>query len=518
MLLSTWLIVSIPFVQPSYPDTLVFPLVSLMVAASTAAFGSAYRRQGMLASACLILSISWIVASIGTAILQVVQLFGPDRAEFWLLPRKPHLQPYGNLGQRNHAACVHALALLSAAHLLWSRQKPFRWVLALSVVMALAGLVMSGSRIGSILGGIGACAFVILAVDLRRSDGRLDMGRIVRRGLLVALAYPVIYLLGAQLVAFTDAAQAFDGAIARWTTYGNTPRIVLQELAIKIFLEHPFMGAGWGSFTAQSLNKADELLLPQYANNSHNLLTQLAAETGIVGLIVVVVPMAIVLVRALRAHFQPEQGYLLLLCAVFLVYSMTEFPLWHTFFLLPFMFALGLLDTSAVEVRFSKAMRISAVAFYVSVCIAAGYAVDRYIGIARMTSLVFKPGRLSDEWRSYVFSNLNAPGFSPQTELLAFGLLNVDKNAIEQKIALGRRVVRQHIVQTVLTRQAGLLALNGQTDEAVAHLIAACRFYPEQCHNTENELATLAKLDPASFLPVLEEFQRRRPANTPSRE
>ncbi len=509
LLLSAWLIVCIPLIQAPYPDTLVFPVTSLIAAGLVASFGVAYRRHRMQTTACTVLAIGFIVASTGTAMLQIVQLFSPDRIEFWLVPRRQHMQPFGNLAQRNHAACIHALAILSSAYFLLSRRKPHRWVLAITSVLAMAGLVMSGSRIGSILGAIGVSAFVLLAPGLRRSDGTLDLQQVLRIGVFLGLTYPLLYLSGAKLVLWTDAAQTFDGAITRWMTYGNTPRMALQELALKIFLEHPLAGSGWGSFTAQSLVKVDALRLPQYANNSHNLVTQLAAETGIGGLLAVVIPLSLVLGRALRANIHADQGYLLILCTIFLAYSITEFPLWHTFFLMPFAFALGLLDSKSWEIRLSRSMRISVIAFYVLVCVASFYFVDRYIDIARMTSAVFKPGRHSEELRAYVFNNLKAPGFSPQTELLAFGLMNVDREDLEQKIALGQRVVRQHIVPTLLTRQAGLLALNGQTEESVAHVIAACRFYPDQCQYAQAELETLSKLEPTAFLPVLTEFKKR---------
>jgi O-antigen ligase len=510
LILAAWLIACIPFTRPPYPDTLIFPILSLIAAGIATSAGIACRQEEKFAAACWVLALSWIVASLGTAVLQVVQLFNPDRLEFWLVPRRQHMQPFGNLAQRNHAACVHALALLSAAYLLWSSQKPYRWVLAVCVTLSFSGLVMSGSRIGSILGALALSAFVLLAPGVRRSDGGLDLRKIFTRLAAAGICYVAAYLLGAQAVRWTDAAQTFDGAVTRWMTYGNMPRLVLQELALKVFAEHPLIGSGWGSFTAQSLTKFDELLLPQYANNSHNLLTQLAAETGIVGLAVVVVPIAVVMVRAVRVQFSFEQAYLLLLCGIFLAYSMTEFPLWHTFFLLPFAFALGLLDTKAVAFQMSLAMRLCLVTFYAAVCVGAVFAVDRYIGIAQMSTTVFKPGRPSDELRNYVFRNLAAPGFSPQMELLVFGLLSVDKINIDEKVALGRRVVRHHIVPQLLTKQAGLLALNGQIEEAVVHVIASCRFYPDQCQFATAELETLANLDPDTFVPVLKEFNRRK--------
>jgi hypothetical protein len=128
-----------------------------------------------------------------------------------------------------------------------------------------------------------------------------------------------------------------------------------------------------------------------------------------------------------------------------------------------------------------------------------------------LVKLVFKSGGPSAEAREYVAANLRAVGFSPQTELLAFGILAVDSDNLRAKIELGERVVRQHIDARLLSRQAALLALDGQHDAALTHLVSACRFYPERCMYVSDELDGAAKLDPVTFGPVVERFRQKIP-------
>lgn len=506
--LAVWVLLCMPFTKPPYPDAVVFSIVSLLAAAAVASAGASASRAGRAATAVFTVALALVGASYFTVLLQLVQYFLPDYGTAWLVPRPSALQPFGNLGQRNHAACVHALGLLGAAYLLCATPRPYRVALSLCALIALGGVVMSGSRMGSVLAGLVACAFALM-LRIGREDWR--PAHVIKHVAIAAAGYALVYWILSQLIFSPVVAQGFDSAATRWMTYGNLPREVLNELAVHIFLAHPITGAGWGSFSAQTLARVDDLILPQYANNSHNLITQLLAETGAVGLLLVVVPVGVVIWRAVRQPIQHERLFLLCFVGMLLTYSMSEFPLWHTFFLIPFSFALGLLDSGARQIAISRTLRVALTALCVVGVVATWHAAGQFIHIAQLTKLVFKKEGLAPEERQYVAANLQAPGFSPQTELLAFGLLAVDRSNLAGKIELGERVVRQHIDARLLSRQAALLALDGQTDAALAHLVWACRFYPERCQYVANELSGAAQIDPATFTPLLQQFEKKIP-------
>lgn len=506
LMLAAWIVICIPFAPIQYADSLIFPVASLLVAAVAAGMGRACADRRQLGALCLILGVAWVAASLTTVVLQYIQLYNPDRVEVWLVPRQPDMQPFGNLAQRNQAACVHALALMSLAFM-WVRfaGRSWRALMALAALFILSGLVLTGSRSGSVFGAFAALFFAWLV--LLSKDGKTTVSRTVLSMGWALAAYVVAYAILQFGLFSLEAAQSFTSATTRWSTTGNVSRVVLFQLALEIFLAYPVTGSGWGTFTLQSLQRFQSSSIPQFANHSHNILTQLAAETGIVGLLVFAIPLCMVLWRALRSRQSRDTGYLLICCLTLLAYSMVEFPLWHTYFLLSFALMLGALDRTGFVVRLSGAMRALLVTMGIAMGAATLYMANQYVTIAHLVWTVFRPGEVSPELRHYIGAQLKMPGFSPQTELLVFGVLPVSREQLDQKIELGARVVRQYSDAKLLTKYAGLLALKGDFTSAAGYAMAACRFHPEKCSLVEKDLEQLADLEPAVFGPVLKEFK-----------
>jgi hypothetical protein len=448
----------------------------------------------------------------GTLAAQVQQLLYPMTLEGWIIPRPPGMQPFGNLAQRNHAACVHALSLLSlayAASVSWRYRGIARGLLLVAAGASLMGLAMTGSRIGTILGALAALGAARLAVPGFAWRRHFIWVVVFVAGYGMAYAVASSWLF--SLPTMTDA----HGAGTRWATYGTGTRVALLFQSWDMFASNPLIGSGWLSYSLESLRRVETLSHPQFAGNAHNLVAHLAAETGLLGLVIVLVPLGLVGWHALRRPrpFSAEVVFLIVMIVAFLVYSMTEFPLWFTFFLLPFMFALGALERPVAAIPLSRSMRALLVALCIAMASGAWWAMERFGMIARLVGSVYSMGHIKPEIRAAAVKYLDSPGFAEQTEFLAFGLLSVDVEDIEKKVALGERVVAYHIDAFMLQKQASLLALAGNHERGADYLVAACRFYPERCRFTMNSIKRIAAMDPTVFDPLVRRFQEKAAAD-----
>jgi len=90
------------------------------------------------------------------------------------------------------------------------------------------------------------------------------------------------------------------------TTKGEGPRIAIWHAAISLFKEDPILGAGPASFSLR-WNQFCPITLQVQAERAHSLWFQTAAEFGITGLILVLVPLLLLAKNIALNPFQKEQ-------------------------------------------------------------------------------------------------------------------------------------------------------------------------------------------------------------------
>ena len=150
---------------------------------------------------------------------------------------------------------------------------------ALGLAMMAAGLVLSGSRSGVALAGIGIFS-LLLARGIRV------------RGRAAALMFGAVLVMGIALLRLSDSrgsagarlAELFDGSVP--VEYRASARPVLWASAVRLFERHPVAGAGLGAFFWQLPNLlAEEGRSLGLRDNPGNAYLQALAETGALGLL-----------------------------------------------------------------------------------------------------------------------------------------------------------------------------------------------------------------------------------------
>lgn len=212
-----------------------FLVTSVVVACLPVVAGRAHQRRGLIAA--------WMIsgAVAGCAVL----LSGNDDS----------LYGRSGVGGSTLGPAYLASAGLVAAAAAWSELE-VKWAMAVPVIVVAGTTIVSiGSRGPMLSAIVGVAAWIVM-------HGRPGV-RMVRG----ALAFTMAILLGVSL--------ASDRAVQRLLLWDDPIRLDLRREAVSAFLEHPLLGLGWGQFARRS-----SLDYP------HNLIFEVAAEMGSLGLLV----------------------------------------------------------------------------------------------------------------------------------------------------------------------------------------------------------------------------------------
>ncbi|MEY8878341.1 MAG: Wzy polymerase domain-containing protein [Leptothrix sp. (in: b-proteobacteria)] len=287
------------------------------------------------------LLIGLLVAGLLSVVISAVQVFKPGWTDsIWIaVPNAPG-RAIGNMRQPNQLSTLLLWACAAAVGL--AVQRRWRWQLLAGLLAALVlAVVATASRTGTV--GVGLLALWGL-ID-RRLPGRVR---------LLLLATPLVYALGwwgmEQWSAHTGQFFYGDDQVKK-TLHGDASssrgRIWANTLAL--IAQHPWTGVGAGAFNFMWTMTPFPDRPVAFFDHSHNLLLQLAVESGLPLAATVVVLLAALALLSRAAWTQADEARArsarcaTFMLALVLVHSLLEYPLWYAYFLLPTALVLGTL-------------------------------------------------------------------------------------------------------------------------------------------------------------------------------
>jgi O-antigen ligase len=422
---------------------------------------------------------------------------------------------YGNLGQNNHFADYLSLALISSLYL------RIKGRLNLPATAACAGiflyaLSLSGSRATWLY----LLAVLALSIWFRAKS---DLLRLRRTALVIAV---LLLLFGLMQVAMSHYGLALrpalpgaayapvtpiDRFMQELTHGGLLPQTGGSSMGIRAYMWHqallmwsraPLLGVGFGQYAGVFFEQAAELSryhISHYDRNAHNALMQLLAETGLIGAGLVCAGLGAWL-WGLRRHLAltAETWWMLCLLSVLFVHSMVEYPLWHANFLGVAAILLGMGSERGLRLQLSALSR-----FAFPVMIAAGvFALGSVLNAYRDLELLMYPQVLPKSHGEIVAHNealleLHRDTLlAPYVELTYAGIIVADRNNLQDKLALNRRVLRLLPMPGLAYRQVLLLGLNGERDAALLQLDRAAAVFPERLKYFVPEVEKAAQQEP----------------------
>ena len=261
-----------------------------------------------------------------------------------------------------------------------------------------------------------------------------------------------------------------------------------------IFSRFPIFGAGFGQFAWQHFLLGPQLhrtLITGLYDNAHNLIFQMAAETGIAGLAILLLSLVVWWRGMRRIETSPARWWAYAVLAVLCVHSLLEYPLWYGYFLAIAAVLLGLLDESKYRVRVAPFVLMAVVAgMFALYQLKAGYQEIR-------DALASKAGHERD----MLVSMRGRSILAPLAHFYATPYVEVNSDHLDEKLAFNGKVVRFMPVAEPAYLESYLLAEDGKTEEAKRMFAEAYWSYPDS--EEKKQLVELADKDPAHFASLL---------------
>ncbi|MFY9260721.1 MAG: Wzy polymerase domain-containing protein [Gallionella sp.] len=464
--------------------------------------GARLRASFGIEKLAVILAIFLIIGAELQAVAGLIQHYR------WNTPLSPYVvlkmsfSVYGNMAQPNHFASYLSIGLISIGLLFQLRKLRLGAVLVLALPL-LFTLALSGSR--SIW--LYLLTTTLLAWVWTRRD--TSMRPLLYYSLSILVGFGLM-LFVVQLP-FLAGADNMDVMRRMFKDHASgAVRLHLWKESIHIFLSAPLLGVGFGQYSFQHFQWSSILQqtdLRGLYNHAHNLVFQIAAEAGLVGLVVLLGGLGLWLkgVYSARRSAAHWWGYAAL--AVLAIHSCLEYPLWYVYFVAIAAILLGLLDETHYDLELRTMGRVSIAAILLLGGLSLFQIQKDYWLLQHTLSIRSASGNTIETHQATVkgfWALQRGSLLSPYAELYlsTFQEIKADEH-LKQKLLLNTNVMRFEPIPTIVYRQAYLLAMDNQLDAAKRVMEQAIWSYPGDWP-AHQQLLSLAKSDPAHFAVLLE--------------
>ena len=421
---------------------------------------------------------------------------------------------FGTVNQPNNFADYLGCAVISVAFL--HARNALSLLPALLIALPLAaGMALSGSR--------GSWGYVVIAlalVPLLRFGGHsTEAKRVLQLASFALAVFLLVQILNLYTGIFVGPEGRPNSPGERLIRYleigggaGERPiRVQLFLYAWLMFLSNPLLGVGFGEYAWRAFELSAQLegaSPPGLDRHSHNLFLQLLAETGIVGLSCVAIPLVSWFRRMPWRSLTPDRCWMIGVLAVIGLHSMVEFPFWHANFLGMFALLFGAASPGGAAVAPTRLRR----ALVLVVALAGGLSArgvwSDYVSFERWYLTVEAKSARGETPGSSDLEALmklrEGSFFGPYFERIASEAIAIDEEDLGDKLALNTQVMRAYPMPSVVLRQVALLALSGRDADAVRTLRAATTVYPQWTRQWLPTLEKLAGDRPARFSGLLD--------------
>lgn len=485
----------------TYPDNLFMPLATIALAVTLHIIISNIENKELFIN---LLAIVIGIGAVLECITQFVQLFGFSGLYGTLvLEIAKGERPIGNIAQPNLAGFLYTIGIVSILYLtsLLIDKKGSQSNLSIKICSVVCifflmmGIGISGSRGGMVLGGASCILYFLFVTDTLSSKSRKIIGMLILLSIGIVIGGALLSHYSVMLSAVERIALGSDKPL----------RLYQLEQAWLVFMDSPIDGSGWENYSKGGVIHAQEIPWFTYSSYSHMLISQVASELGILGLLVFI-PIGLLLIKRLSFRLSPSISYCYSVVGLYLLYSMSEYPLWYFIQFIMFIVMISLIDVKLVNknknikpliIIFSLLYTIGALIYYQSY--------KHFTMINPMAATEEEKSRN----RQIIASFPKLWGFTQFNESLQYALIDTTQDNLQHKIILGSKLIYQMPTEDMLLNQMNLAVANGQREYALVLVKNSCIYnFSHNCNKIEQQLHQAAQQYPNEYGWIYNNFEQ----------
>jgi O-antigen ligase len=480
----------------------------LLWAAALMAVGGLLRRELGLERVAVVLAWFLLAGGLLSSVVGLMQFYESYGLVGGFVVVSSGTRVWGNLAQPNHLADYLGMALASIAFLYASGRLRLVYTVPVAALVVHV-LSLTGSRAGILY----VAALIGLAAALFLRERSAGSRRLLGFGVCALVAYYAVPSLVAQLAAGPQGATALERIRAGIHFYEQRPR--LWYVGWRLFLDAPVFGQGFRQYGWHYFLMNADLPEPRvlgFNDHAHNLVLNVMAEFGLVGLFVLLSGGLAWLLGVLRQPASLALWWAVAVLAVIGLHSMVEYPLWYAFFLGPAALLLGLADPQAVEWRAASGRTGRARALFASMLVLGWLGLSQlwrdYLELEGFLAYRFRYLHATEEINRRAKEALlelhRTSLLSPLVELGLARTIHISSDHLSDKLTVNGRAMQVYPISDVAYRQAMLLALAGDQPGARRQWDRAVAAYPED----EQESGVVLRRRREDGLDALAELRR----------
>lgn len=479
----------------------------LLWASGLVVLGGLLRRELGLERVATTLSWFVLTGALASALIGWVQHVDSDVLSRVMMPRSPG-RVWANLGQANQLADYLTLGLIAAGYLYAQDRLRLAWAAAAGFALVYVVSLTASRASWLYLFALVTLSGVFWTRERSRANQRLLTYSAVALALLALLPWLI------QAVSTGDFAGRATGE--RWTSAMFTvdPRPRMWKAALLMFLGSPLLGVGFKAYGWHQflLNKqVPEVAMSAFTDHAHNLVLQVLAEFGLLGLVILAGFAVLWVAGLVRQPRTPPHWWIWAIALILALHSMLEYPLWYTFFLGVAAVVLGLGEGHTIRLQLGQGARagrlllvallllgwVATIGLYRDYAVVEGFVSFRYRYFHAPPDVVRQANQ--------VLARVHRGSLlAPYVELALARGISVDPERLADKLTISARVMRLFPIEDVVYRQAMLLALNREQVAAERQWDLAVASYPDERTTVVPLLERRVKDGIAELQPLLE--------------